>query len=433
MVAHFISFGCKVSQYESECLKQLFTEYGFIISENENDSDVFIVNSCTVTSTSDKKVRKYVRRLRKLYPESIIAVMGCFPQAFPDRVSDIKDADVITGTKNHNEILNLVLEAMEGKRFISVEPFVQGEKMELLNCCSYKGKTRAFLKIQDGCNQFCSYCIIPYARGRNRSKPIESVKQEVEEFVKNGHKEIVLVGINLAFYGEEFGLRLVDAVETCCSVEGVERIRLGSLEPEKISCEDLKRLSELKQFCPQFHLSLQSGCDKTLKAMNRKYTSSQFLQLVEDIRKFFPECAITTDVMTGFPTESEEDFKQSLDFVKKVKFSSMHIFPYSVRSGTRAEKMPEQVPENIKHSRASEMTEVANEMTKEFLSSQVGKVFPVLFEKESSPDYHQGYTPNYTFVKVYSKNFEKSLRKSIYNVKITGYDNECCIGNFIDY
>ncbi len=432
MLVHFISFGCKVNQYETECLKKIFSENNFIISETENNCDVFVINSCTVTSVSDKKVRKYIHRIRKLYPLSVIAVTGCFPQAFPDKLDSIDDADVITGTKNHSEILNLVLEALsEKQKLISVKPFIPNETMENLSCSSFDDKTRAFLKIQDGCNQFCSYCIIPYARGRNRSKSPEQIKSEVLDFVKNGHKEIVLVGINLAFYGTEFGLRLVDAVELCCSIDGVERVRLGSLEPEMISENDLLRLSKLKQFCPQFHLSLQSGCDKTLKAMNRKYNSSQYYELVERIRKIFPQSAITTDIMTGFPDETDEDFKESLEFVRKVNFSRIHVFPYSRRSGTKADSMPNQIPENVKRSRAEIMTKLGDELHSSFLENHIGNVYPVLFEKEISVDFHQGYTPDYTFVKVPSHNDGKSLRKSVFNVRITGFQNDWCIGEII--
>lgn len=434
MNVYFISFGCKVSLYETECMKEIFSADGFYISSSEENADVFVINSCTVTAVSDKKVRKTLHHIRKTYPDSVIVVTGCFPQAFPDRTDEIADADIIMGIKNKNQLPELVRKKFADKNIhiTNIQPFKNHEPMEFSGCSSFTDKTRGFLKIQDGCNQFCSYCIIPYARGRNRSKPIDEVKSETEKLVANGHKEIVLVGINLAFYGEEFGLSLADAVEVCCSVNGVERVRLGSLEPEKISDDDLIRLSHLKQFCPQFHLSLQSGCDKILKAMNRKYNSAEYADLAQRIRNIFPECSLTTDIMVGFPDETDEDFRISMEFVQKIKFAQIHVFPYSRRSGTPAYSRPNQIPNAVKQQRASLMSETGRKLHEEFLKSQVGKIYPVLFEKETSPEFHQGYTPNYTYVRVPCSDSDASLRKKIFNVQITGYDNECCNGIIVD-
>lgn len=434
MKVNFISFGCKVNQYETECIKQAFRNNNYIITENKSDADVYIINSCTVTSSSDNKVFQCIKRLRNDNPLSLIVLTGCFPQAFIDEAKKIKEADIITGTKNRLEILSLVNKALAHKnpdKIVNISDFDGNELLEDMACTEFTEKTRAFVKIQDGCNQFCSYCIIPYARGRIRSKPINTLKKEILILAENGHKEIVLVGINLAFYGSEIGLKLIDAVEACAEIKGIERIRLGSLEPEKISDEDLKRLAKIPQFCPHFHLSLQSGCDKTLKEMNRKYTTAEYMDLVNKIRESFPDASITTDVMVGFPNESNEDFEQSLAFVEKVGFSRIHVFPYSKRDGTVAAKRPNQIPDNIKNIRAKKMTDAAKKSMNNFLDSQVGKIYPVLFEKESCTNFHQGYTPNYTLVKIPAKNGEKSLRRMIFYVKITKCENNYCLGNII--
>ncbi len=434
MKVNFISFGCKVNQYETECIKQAFSNNNYIITEKKSDADIYIVNSCTVTSSSDSKVLQCIKRLRNDNPLSLIVLTGCYPQAFMGEAKKITEADIITGTKNRSELLSLVNKTLAQKnidKIVDITDFDGNELLEDMACSEFTEKTRAFIKIQDGCNQFCSYCIIPFARGRIRSKPIDSLKKEISTLAKNGHKEVVLVGINLTFYGSEIGLRLVDAVEACAEIEGIERIRLGSLEPEIISDEDLSRLANIPQFCPHFHLSLQSGCNKTLKEMNRKYNTDEFMCLVDKIRCSFPDASITTDVMVGFPNESENDFEQSLLFVKKVGFSKVHVFPYSKREGTVATKLPNQIPENIKSIRAKKMSDIAEQSMQGFLKTQVGKVYPVLFEKESCTNFHQGYSPNYTLVKIPSEIGEKSLRRMIFYVKISKYENNYCLGNIV--
>ncbi|NLP26436.1 MAG: tRNA (N(6)-L-threonylcarbamoyladenosine(37)-C(2))-methylthiotransferase MtaB [Clostridiales bacterium] len=435
MKVNFISFGCKVNQYETECIKQAFSNNNYIITENKSDADIYIINSCTVTSSSDSKVLQCIKRLRNDNPLALIVLTGCYPQAFMDEAREIIEADVITGTKNRSELLSLVNEAIKKKnpnKIINLSDFDGNELLEDMTCSEFTNKTRAFVKIQDGCNQFCSYCIIPYARGRIRSKPIDALKKEVSTLAKNGHKEIVLVGINLAFYGNEFGLRLIDAVEASAKIKGIERIRLGSLEPEIISDDDLLRLANVPQFCPHFHLSLQSGCEKTLKEMNRKYTTAEYERLINKIRDTFPDSSITTDVMVGFPNENEEDFEQSLAFVEKIGFSRIHVFPYSKREGTIAAKHPNQIPDNIKSFRAKKMSYIAEKSMQKFLHSQVGKVYPVLFEKENCTKFHQGYSPNYTLIKIQSKICEKSLRRMIFYVKILKCKNNYCLGDIIE-
>jgi len=394
---------------------------------------IFALNSCTVTSMSDKKTRQLIHKIKKENPLCVIILTGCFPQAFEQEAEKMTEIDIITGSSNKNEIPNLVEEfLLHHKRIVSIIPHLIGEKFEPMKNTEYLDKTRAYIKIQDGCDQYCSYCIIPYSRGHIRSKPLNELKSEIEVLSKSGHKEIILVGINLSCYGKDLGSRLIDAIETACAVDGIERVRLGSLEPELISDEDIKRMSSQPKLCPQFHLSLQSGCDKTLKDMNRKYNSAEYYEIVQKLRNAFENCAITTDIMVGFPEENKEDFANSLEFVKKVGFSKAHIFPYSIREGTVAAKRGGQLPKSIKDERAKKMSEVTEISHMDFLKSQIGKICPVLFEAENCDKFHQGYTPNYTLVKIFTKNIDKSLRRKIFCVKIIGIENDYCIGEIIN-
>ncbi len=429
MTVFFITFGCKVNCYETECLRSEFIRNGFDISSSE-DADIVVVNSCTVTSESDKKLRQTIHRIKKLHPEALVVLTGCYPQAFPEKAATLP-VIVITGTKNKKETPLLVKQYLGSSQkscLINISQYNKDDPFDEMRCSFFEDKTRAFIKIQDGCNQFCSYCIIPYSRGRIRSKAPEKLREEIEGFASSGHREMVLTGINLAFYGWEYGLDLADAVEICCSVPGVERIRLGSLEPEKITDDVLFRLSKADQFCPQFHLSLQSGCEKTLKAMNRKYTAAEYAGLVSKIRNLFPDASVTTDVMTGFPGETEEDFLESLEFVKNIGFSKIHVFPYSVRTGTKAASMPMQFSHAVKNERAARMALAGKESEQKFLISQIGKTFPVLFEKENCTDFHQGYSPNYTLVKIPRSDATNSLRNKIFYVNIKRAMNDFCIG-----
>jgi threonylcarbamoyladenosine tRNA methylthiotransferase MtaB len=430
--AYFITFGCKVNLYETENMKELFRREGFEISESENGADIFVINSCTVTSASDKKIKQELRRLRRENPDSAIALTGCFPQAFEEEAKKLSEADIVLGTKNRSELAGLVKKHMLDKaKIVQIAPHIKGEHFESMKNAGYGDKTRAFMKIQDGCDQFCSYCIIPYSRGRVRSKPIEDIIEEATQFAKSGHKELVLVGINLSFYGKEFGLSLADAVEVCCKIDGIERVRLGSLEPEMMTDDEINRLAAQKKLCPHFHLSLQSGCDKTLKEMNRKYTSGEFYNLVCKLRGKFEDCAITTDVMVGFPGETDDDFKASLEFVKKVCFDKVHVFPYSIRKGTAAAKRPEQIPEEIKKQRARLMSQLADECMKQNLQKQIGKIYPVLFERENCTEFHQGHAPNYTLIKIPAEKGDNSLRGQIFYVKINRIEKDFCIGEKI--
>lgn len=432
MNIHFKTFGCKVNLYETENMKQNFSNHGYTISEDEKNCDIYIINSCTVTESGDKKFFKELRRLRRENPNSVIVVTGCYPQAFSSDAFKISEADIVTGTKNRSALPSLLdIYLKTKKKQIKVCDYSRSDLFEDMQNTGYANNTRAFVKIQDGCNMFCSYCIIPYSRGGFRSKTMEKLKEEVKQLAEAGYREIVLVGINLSFYGIEFGLRLADAVEAVCAQDGIERVRLGSLEPEMITYEDIRRLAALPKLCPQFHLSLQSGCDRTLSAMNRRYNSDDYASLVNNLRKCFENCAITTDIMVGFPDETEEDFENSLEFVKKIEFSRSHVFPYSSRKGTPAAKMENQIPMHIKNIRAKRMADVTEGSHMKFLESQVGLTVPVLFEREKSDNIPHGYTPNYTPVKIFTKNSDKSLRNTIFYVKIIGLEQDYCIGEII--
>ena len=426
----FVTFGCKVNQYETECMKSLFREAGYGIAEKAAEADAVVINSCTVTSSGDSRALTALRRLRKAMPDAVIALTGCYPQANRADAEKIKEADIITGTKNRAGIVKTVSDCLaKRERRVELSDYSRGDIFEPLKCTRFDSNTRAFVKIQDGCDQFCTYCMIPYARGRSRSKPISLLYEEVRAIAAGGVKEIVLSGINLAFYGREEGFDLADAVELCANTKGIERIRLGSLEPELMSGKLLRRLGAVPQFCPQFHLSLQSGCERTLRAMNRRYTAAEYAALIEHIRGVFPECSFTTDVMVGFPQETDADHAESVSFVRSTGFSRVHVFRYSRRSGTPADKMDGQIPDSVKTLRWQEMTAAAEDARERYLRSLVGRRVPVLFERENSTEFHHGYAPDYTLVKISRKNPEKSLRNQIRSVIIEGYGQDCCFGS----
>ncbi|MBQ8781018.1 MAG: tRNA (N(6)-L-threonylcarbamoyladenosine(37)-C(2))-methylthiotransferase MtaB [Oscillospiraceae bacterium] len=432
MNIHFITFGCKVNLYETENMKQAFSKLGYTICSKPDGCDIFVINSCTVTESGDKKIFKELRKLRRENPDAVIAVTGCLPQAADKADKLLPEADIITGTKSRGRLPEIISDyLLHGKRIISIEEYNPSDKFESMCNKGYTNNTRAFVKIQDGCNMFCTYCIIPYSRGRFRSKPLDELKAEVTGLAEAGYKEVVLVGINLSFYGIEFGLRLADAIEAVCQISGIERVRLGSLEPEMISDEDIKRMAAQKKLCPQFHLSLQSGCDRTLKAMNRRYTSNEYRILIEKLRAAFDNCAITTDVMVGFPGETDEDFNISAEFIESIGFSKIHVFPYSPRKGTIAAEMNDQIPTETKNNRAAKIMEISDKSHAKFLQSMVGTVLPVLFEREKSDNIPHGYTPNYTLVKIFTKYLEKSLRNRIFYVKIIRLEYDYCVGEII--
>lgn len=424
---NIITLGCKVNQYESQAMREDLLKNGFELAEPNTPADITVVNSCTVTSVSDAKNRKLINKIRRENPDGIIVLTGCMPQAFPDKQENFENCDIVLGNAKRAELVPAICEYIENHMknvFISPHP-VKNEQFEDLSISSLGEHTRAFIKIEDGCNRFCSYCIIPYARGRVRSKSLEALKAEVKRIADNGYREVVLVGINLSAYGQDEGLNLADAVECVCAQDGIERVRLGSVEPEQMDEPMIKRLAAQPKFCPQFHLSLQSGCDNTLKAMNRHYDTAEYSKIVSNIRKTFDNSSITTDVMVGFAGETEEDFKASMDFVKQTGFAKVHVFPYSRRKGTVADKAPNQIAPNIKEQRAKEMGELVAKSRAEFLKTQVGMTESVLIERLRH-GYLEGYTKNYTPVHIISD--DENLCGQIVNVKITSAEDDFCVG-----
>lgn len=424
----FYTLGCKVNQYETEAMLEAFAAAGHTPVSDEAPFDAIVINSCTVTAESDRKTRQTVRRFRKEHPDAAIVLTGCMVQAFSGEAQALDDADVIAGNTDVKKIVEYTERFLsDGERIFEVSKHTKTERFNTPSLSDFAERTRAYMKIEDGCERFCTYCIIPTARGFVRSKPISEIKTEAEALSKAGFSEIVLVGINLTSYGTDGNFDLADAVDAVCSVEGIKRVRLGSLEPDHMSDEMLSRLKTQKKFCPQFHLSLQSGCDETLKRMNRHYDTAFYRDLVTRIRNSFENAAITTDIMVGFAGETEEEFNESLNFAKEIGFAKAHIFAYSRRAGTVAYGLPNQVSKSEKSRRSRLMSEATLKTESEFLNSLVGKVFPVLFET-AQDGFAEGYTANYSRVRVKSNNPHTG---EILNVKIISAENEYCFGELI--
>lgn len=427
---NILTLGCKVNQYESQAMREDMIRHGYTPSDDKETADITIVNSCTVTSVSDAKNRKLINKIRRANPDGIIVLTGCMPQAFPKETANFQNCDIVLGNAKRAELIPTLASYLKQKHvLVQISEHVgKNEVYENLSITSFGEHTRAFVKIEDGCNRFCSYCIIPYARGRVRSKPLSDLKAEIERVAQNGYKEVVLVGINLSAYGLGEDFDLADAVECACATEGIERVRLGSIEPERMDEAMVKRLAQQPKFCPQFHLSLQSGCDNTLKAMNRHYTCTEYAEIVQRLRNAFENSSMTTDVMVGFAGETDDDFEQSMQFVKKIGFAKVHVFPYSRRKGTVADKADGQVASNVKERRAKLMGELAEQSRAEFLRSQTGLVEEVLIERLRH-GYLEGYTKNYTPVHILSDNTE--LCKTIQKVKIISAENDFCCGELV--
>lgn len=424
MKFYIFTLGCKVNQYESQIMHENLVNSGFDYTKEYNDADIIIINSCTVTSASDSKAVKLMHRIKRENPQAVLVLTGCLPQAFPEDERFI-EADIILGNKSRSILVSTIQQYLTNRvRIINISKHETGDDFESMSINNFTERTRAFVKIEDGCNRFCSYCIIPYARGRVRSKPLDELKNEIEVLSKRGFKEVVLVGINLSAYGQEFGMDLSDAIETACAVDGIKRVRLGSLEPERMDEATIARISKQPKLCPQFHLSLQSGCDATLKRMNRHYNTNEYYEIVENLRKAFDNCAITTDIMVGFPGETDEEFNESLEFAKKVAFAKVHTFAYSRRPGTVADRAENQVAESVKNIRSKQMIDLTTKTQEEFLQSQIGKTEPVLFEREKN-GYYEGHTMNYTQVIV---KCDMDISNQILNVKITEADKNRCVG-----
>lgn len=427
MNIHFYTLGCKVNQYETQSMREILLNSGFSCNENL-DADIIVINSCTVTAESDRKTRQLVRRHKRKNNNAIIVLTGCMVQAFPKSAQELIEADIVFGNNNTAKIAEYIEEyLLNQKRIIRVDAHKIGENYNTPSICDFSERTRANIKIEDGCERYCTYCIIPTARGPVRSRTIADIKSEAQRLAEKGYSEIVLVGINLSAYGKDSPYNLCDAVEAVCEVDGILRVRLGSLEPDHITDEMLIRFKAQEKFCPQFHLSLQSGCDETLKRMNRHYDGNFYKDLVSRIRNIFPNAAITTDIMVGFAGESDEEFNKSLDFVKAIGFARAHIFAYSIRSGTIAAGLKSQVERSVKDVRSKLMLEATKKSEDEFLKTQIGTTVPVLFETVHN-GFFEGYTPNYTRVAVMDK---KAVCGKIFNVYITDVNDDYCIGRLI--
>lgn len=430
MKVRFLTLGCKVNQYETEAMLEMLQSQGFAAALDGKQADVLVVNSCTVTAQSDQKARQSLRRLKRQNPDAVTVLTGCWPQAFPGEAAKLEEADIILGNARRGELGDKILEYLSTKqRIVDVAPHKKGEAFEPMRVQGLRGHTRAFLKIEDGCERYCAYCIIPYARGRVRSKPLADLRSEVEGLAGKGYKEVVLTGINLPAYGQELGLSLCDAVEAACGIEGIERVRLGSLEPERLTPDVIARMRAQEKLCPQFHLSLQSGCDATLRRMHRHYNGAEYAKIVDDLRKVFPNCAITTDVMVGFPGETEEEFRESLAFCRSIGFAKVHVFAYSRRPGTVADRAPDQVPNAEKERRSHILAEAMEESRLGFMRAQAGRTEGVLFEREISPGVWEGLTANYTPVRV---ECSRELSGEILSVRITGAEDGYCVGDMLD-
>lgn len=409
----FYTLGCKVNQYETNAMEQQFIKNNYEIVENTQKADIYVINTCTVTNMAERKSRQMLRRVKEINPSAVLVVCGCYAQVAKNELEQIPEIDIILGINEKNEIVQIVENYMEkmaeqDKRSQEAEIDDVSKQKEFLDFgdVTYTEKNRAVVKVQDGCNMFCSYCIIPYARGRIRSRKIESVVSEIEKIAKEEIKEVVITGIHVASYGKDFDnentskkIRLIDLLEAINKIDGIDRIRLSSLEPTIVDEEFATRLSKLDKICDHFHLSLQSGCDETLKRMNRKYTTQIYRDAVATLRKYYPEASFTTDVIVGFPGETDEEFAKTYEFLKEIDFYRLHVFKYSPRRGTVAEKMPNQIDGNKKEERSNKLIELSNSTENKHNQSYIGKTVKVLFE-EFEDGFFKGHTTNYMMVKV---------------------------------
>ena len=410
----FITLGCKVNQYETNAMIQQFIEKGYEIVEHTEKANIYIVNTCTVTNMSDRKSRQMLRRVKELNPNAIIVACGCYVQVAKEEVEKIEEIDLVLGNNEKKDIVDYVEKYIKTKTFKVQAEDVMGQKEFVeFGDITFTEKTRAVIKVQDGCDRFCSYCIIPYARGRVRSRKPEHIISEICKIAKEGIKEVVITGIHIASYGKDFkdDYKLIDLLEEIHKIEEIQRIRLGSIEPLLITEEFVNRLEKLPKVCHQFHLSLQSGCDETLKRMNRRYTTEQFKEITQILRKTFEDTILTTDIIVGFPGESEEEFDNTYTFLKEIKFYKMHVFKYSPRKGTKAAVMPNQIDGNKKEERSRKLIALSSQNEKEYNESYIGKEVEILFEEEKDGIW-QGHSKNYILAHYKtSENMENKIVK----------------------
>jgi len=412
-----LTLGCKVNAYDTEAMLELFSACGYEIVDFNEFADVYLVNTCTVTSLSDKKSRQMLRRARRQGPGAVVVAAGCYAQVSPDAVLAMDEVDLAVGTKDRMRIVDIVenYTRLAGQRCL-VEDIMDEREFPRLSTTKQESRTRAFLKIQEGCDRYCSYCIIPYARGHSRSRPLEEVVAEAERLAKSGYKEVVLAGIHVASYGKDLGnTDLLSAITKLHELEGIRRIRMSSIDPRAVSEEFIQTISRLPKVCPHFHLSLQSGCDRTLSLMNRKYTTAEYRAVAEMLRKSIRDVALTTDIIVGFPGETDEDFYCSYKFVRAMRYARIHVFPYSPKEKTAAAGFTDQVPSAVKSTRAAEMISLGKELNRDFLECYLGKELEVLYETEPEPGVYEGYSGNYITVRTESN---KNLINEIRRVKV---------------
>lgn len=455
----FITLGCKANQYETNAMEQSFLKSGYDIANDSDVPDICVVNTCSVTNIAERKSRQMLRRMKELNKKAIVVACGCYSQVGKDELEKMPEVDIIVGVNDKNNIVEIVEKYIkQSEKIEEVSDVMHEKEFQDFGTTTYTELTRAVVKIQDGCDRFCSYCIIPYARGRVRSRDVDSILKEIEAISKQGIKEVVLTGIHIASYGKDFtdekvkeyrekygykgdyikfdpkddlhtgGFRLIELLEQIEKVTDIERIRIGSLEPKLINDEFVKRLANLNKICEHFHLSLQSGCNETLKRMNRRYTVEEFEESAKLLRKYFKDVKLTTDIIVGFPGETEEEFNKTCDFLKKIKFYKMHIFKYSIRKGTVAEKMPNQVDGKLKEERSKILIELSNKNEEEYNQELIGEVVDVLFE-ERKKEYFEGHTKNYIMVKVKTT---ENLQNEIKKVKIVRTENLETYGKIIN-
>lgn len=395
----FHTLGCKVNQYETQAMGELFEKEGYTIVPDSDVADVYVINTCTVTNVGDKKSRQFIRRAKRNNPEAIIAVVGCYAQTAPKEVLSIEGVNIVIGTNERNKIVDAVRNCVPEEKISLVDDIMKVKEFEEMSIADVKDKTRAFLKIQEGCNQYCSYCIIPYARGPIRSRGKLEIVEEIKGLVEKGFKEVVLTGIHVASYGKDLDEKtpLIDILKDVNKIEGLKRIRLSSLEPTLFTHEFLSELSKLEKICEHFHLSLQSGSSTVLKRMNRKYTADEYMEIVGRIRNVYPKVALTTDIIVGFPGETDEEFDTTYNFVKEIGFSEIHVFKYSPRTGTPAAKYTDQVDGLKKHYRSEKLIELGEQLKLNYRNMFIGSDKEVLFEtiSKEDPSYIEGYTDNY--------------------------------------
>ena len=422
----FVTLGCKVNQYETNAMTQKFIENGYKILEHHEKADIYIINTCTVTNMSDRKSRHMLRKMKEQNQEAIIVAVGCYAQVAKEEIEKIPEIDLVLGNNEKVKIVELVEKYLKDhKKQATLDDVMHSTEFSDFGDITYTEKTRAVIKIQDGCDRFCSYCIIPYARGRVRSRKPENIISEITKIAKEGIKEIVITGIHIASYGKDFKdeYRLINLLEELNKIEGIERIRLGSLEPLLITDEFLERLSKLRKICHHFHLSLQSACNDTLKRMNRRYTIEQFIEITKKLRKVYDDVMLTTDIIVGFPGETDEEFNKTYEKLKEIKFYKMHVFPYSPRKGTKAAIMPQQINGKIKEERSKKLIELSNKYQKEYNEKYLSQNVDILFE-ECKDGIYKGHTGNYILAHCKTN---KNLENKIIKAKCIGIEQEYII------